>query len=399
MASQESVLVLGDHAQTLAVVRSLGRAGYRIVLGRERRRGSIAERSRCCTAVWRHPGFDSGHFEAELQALLGGAGAPGYLFPVGIDAITRIAAIGSALPSHVRVAAVPRHILDACVTKTTANEWAAAAGIRVPVSRVVGNGEELAAAARVIGFPLIVKTLRSEAPVHRRKAYLVNDEREFSKVFPAWPAEHHQLLVQRYVEGPLLSCDFVARDGAIVAYYQSESVRTDMPDGTGVAVEFRSQQPAEALFEVLRAFVAAHGYSGPGLLQTVHCRHTGQLHFIEINPRLSAGIAESVASGLDIPLITLRVARGDPLAPIEVAGDLRYRVGVTTHWLERDALGWIKQRKWLPARQRRAWLRRMIRAAFTSDGHINWQWRDPLPSLWILARQVGARIGWERWGI
>lgn len=387
----KSVLTIGDHPQTLAVVRSLGRAGYNVIVGHEGYR-AVAALSRYCGETWSFAGLRAPSFADELAGLLSERDDIACLFPIGERAIEHVQRAVRHLGLNIPVAAVSRYLLEGCVDKVVTNEMARRAGIRVPQERIVHNQHELVDAAAALGYPLIVKSLRSEALVLGRKAYLVADQSAFAAAFGDWPGSFAALLVQQYVSGTKVGCDFVAKDGEIVAYYHSFVDRTDMPDGTGFAVSFTSRSPEADLFGVLQAFVHKHGYSGPGLLQCIRCAQTRELYFIEMNPRLSAGTAEAVTAGVDLPLTSVRVACGDLCDGIEHAEQASYRVGSHTHWLERDALGLLRHFHGLEWRDRARWLAAIFRDALRNDGHINWQWRDPLPSMLIMVRLLRSRL-------
>lgn len=387
----KSVLTIGDHPQTLAVVRSLGRAGYNVIIGHEGYR-AVAAMSRYCGETWPFADLREPSFADDLAGLLSERDDVMCLFPIGERAIEGVQRAVRRLDRNTPVAAVSRCLLAICVDKVVTNDMARRAGIRVPQERIVHNQRELVEAAAALGYPLIVKSLRSEAPVLGRKAYLVEDRTAFAAAFRDWPGSFSALLVQQYVSGTSVACDFVAQDGEIVAYYQSFVDRTDMPDGTGFAVSFTSRRPESDLFGVLQAFVRKHGYSGPGLLQCIRCARTQELYFIEINPRLSAGVAEAVTAGVDLPLTSVRVACGDLCDVIEHAEQARYRVGSHSHWLERDALGLLRHFRHLAWRDRARWLAATLRDALRNDGHINWQWRDPLPSMLIVVRLLRSRL-------
>lgn len=121
-------------------------------------------------------------------------------------------------------------------------------------------------------------------------------------MFQNWPVEHSTLMVQKHIAGFVEGCDFAARNGTLVAYCEGWSVRTDMLDGTGYGVEFLSETPSEDILADTKAFVKAHDYSGPGLVQFIREEGTGKIFFLENNPRLSAGIADVIYTGIDIPV-------------------------------------------------------------------------------------------------
>ena len=386
-----SIVTLGDHPQTLAVVRSLGRAGYRVIVGRDQK-ASIAESSRHCAETWQFDSLYDENFATALIEKLRTREDVRCLFPIGEHAIARINRLRACVPAHVAIAAVPDPVFHGCVDKQATHLMASQAGIRVPDGCVVDCHRDLVRAAINIGFPVIVKTVCSEALVLGRKAYLVRSEDEFRTVFREWPGPAEQLLVQQFIEGERLGCDFVAQAGRIVAYYQGGAIRTDMPDGTGFAVSFESVEPDAATFDALERFVRTHHYSGPGLLQCIRCAGTDELYFLEINPRLSAGVAEAVHAGLDLPLISVHAAGDDTLDTIANHRDRRYRLGSRTHWLERDALGFSRHFRQLDWSARWHWLTALASDVVGNHGHVNWQWRDPLPSFHVLMRHLRRRL-------
>ena len=234
---------------------------------------------------------------------------------------------------------------------------------------------------------MIVKPIRSTAKLFGRKAYILHTEAELRARFTTWPIDHDELVVQRYITGPLEQCDFVAVRGDVVAFFQAHAVRTDRPDGTGFAVDFLSDPPDEGVLAACRAFARAHDYTGPGLLQLVRSTEDGHLYFIENNPRLSAGIAQAVRCGLDMPYLMLQAAsRLPPMGRTTPTSVLPYRVGHRTHWLSRDLAGYLDSRRELDATERCRWRRAIITSLARADDHMTWDLRDPAPSFWIYGR-------------
>src|SRR4051812_39461442 len=81
---KESVLVLGTPRQSLTVLRSLERAGYRTILGIDDP-ANITRHSRACHEVWQHPGMLSSE-PTFLEALIGFVSRRRdvrWIFPVG----------------------------------------------------------------------------------------------------------------------------------------------------------------------------------------------------------------------------------------------------------------------------------------------------------------------------
>lgn len=386
MSNAAAVLVLDTVPQTLAVVRSLGRAGYRVVLGRDWcRQRSHAEWSRHCQDVWLHPPFaEPAAFGAALAALLERRPEIHTIFPVSETSMEALR--GNCRRRRVNVAMVREELRVACRDKVLGNDLAAQAGLRVPESHVVHDLGALHRAVEQIGFPTIIKSLNAMHRVYGRKAYVVPCRRELDAVFGEWPSTTPALLVQRYVAGPLASCDYLAVNGRLIGYCEARVLRTDMPDGSGFAVDFESIRPTGDLLEAATRFARTHGYTGPGLIQFIRCPDSGELYFLENNPRLAAGIAHTIDSGQDLPKLAVEVASGCHSSPTEdfQVGDYRY--GYRAHWLMRDIQGLLARRRTIGLAGQGRWLLELVRSSLQADGHITWKWRDPMPTVLLYAR-------------
>ena len=383
-----SVLVLDQVAQTLAVVRSLGRAGYRVILGRGRAT-SEAESSRHCAEVWGHPPVEDPTFEPALSAFVDARTDLCAIFPVGEASAMAIGAMAWLDARGIGITSVRANLLAACRDKRAANELALAAGLHVPATRAIADAAGFDSFVQEFGYPVIVKPVRSNAKLFGRKAYIVRDTHERAARFGVWPADHDDLLIQRYVTGPLEQCDYVAVNGVLIGFFQAHALRTDRPDGTGFAVDFISDPIDAGVLEACRAFARAHAYTGPGLLQLVRSATDGRLYFVENNPRLSAGIAQAVRCGLDIPQLMLQAALGTstPIGESAANGSLKqYQVGQRTYWLSRDLNGYFEARHELTAAERRRWRRSAFESLVRAHAHMTWDRTDPEPSITIYRR-------------
>jgi len=222
---------------------------------------------------------------------------------------------------------------------------------------------------------------------------LLTSPAEFESAFIQWPQQHRELLIQAYIDGPLEACDYVAQDGRVIGYFEAASVRTDIPDGTGYAVDFLSKPISPDVLAACRKFCATTGYNGPGLLQFIRSKRDGRLYFVENNPRLSAGIAQPVICGQDLPLLALRVAAarrsGESIPDFEARDS--YQAGVRTHWLYRDLQGILNHRAELTRAQVLSRFRELVTSCKQADNHMVWQWRDPWPSA-VLYGRILARL-------
>jgi len=379
------VLTIDDYPQTLATVRALGESGYGVYVGRRANR-SVAETSRYASGGFHLVSDDNVVIVDRLNAFLCDHPEICCVMPIGERSIARLQTKSLDIERGVPIVAVKGNTLETCVDKIRTNETAAVAGLRVPPSGVARTHAELTAIVTSIGYPVVLKSPSNEALICGNKAFVVDNEIVFNDHFPEWPIEHSELLVQMFVTGEVVGSDFVAVDGDLIAYYQGNLRRTDRLDGTGFGVEFSSVAPEPKLFSVVSTLVKFMHYSGPGLVQCVRCDRTDDLYFLEVNPRFSAGIAEPVNAGVNLPSVAVGAALGLASAKIRSHEGAQYRYPFVSYWFERDLLGWLDQRRYLSAHDNLRWLNQMIKAFASCDSHINWRWRDPLPSLFTYAR-------------
>ena len=113
----QSVLVLGNHQQTIPVLRSLARAGYNVIVGRFGLR-SFTELSRSASETWIHPDpRDKQSFLRALSALLGERPEIRYVFPLGDVELDAAAAAHQELSRRCRLVMVEPDILRSCLEK------------------------------------------------------------------------------------------------------------------------------------------------------------------------------------------------------------------------------------------------------------------------------------------
>ena len=374
------VVVIGDAPQSLAVVRSLGRAGYTVVVV-HRQSTSIAGSSRYCVQSWRSPDLHDVDFEHQFLQFLQTLDQVTALFPVGVESVLAMQQLKRRGLINHPIVGVQADLAQLFHNKEKANSVVAEAGVDIPKTEHVETLEQLQQAAKRIGYPVITKSPVNAGPVIGRKALILHNEAELQRLLPKWPHNHQVLMVQRFIKGIQLSCDFAACDGKIVAYYEGRTDHTDEDDGTGFVVDFCAAEPNPYLFQTLRNIVAHTNYSGPGLLQCIAQDGGERCVFVEVNPRLSAGVQEAIHAGIDLPLICLHSALGESPEVISGVQAAAYQVGRRTYWFERDFRGYRRHRHIMSWRQKVSWWWSAAGRWWRCDGHIMLDWSDLQPSL------------------
>jgi predicted ATP-grasp superfamily ATP-dependent carboligase len=211
----------------------------------------------------------------------------------------------------------------------------AAAGLPAPRTLLPG-ADGLPAAARQLGFPLVVKPRFSSAS---RGVTLVRDATALRPVYDAIAARYGEPILQEFVPGELdgafLRVIGVA-DGAsnVVAVHVARTLLTLFRGSVVPPAVARSESNPDVAGITARA-VKALGVTGPFLVQYKVHAGDGAPRILEANCKLSYRIWTARADGLDVPRLALAVARGESVVPREPARYGTVLVNTPELWLAR----------------------------------------------------------------
>ncbi|MEL7045493.1 MAG: ATP-grasp domain-containing protein, partial [Pseudomonadota bacterium] len=158
------------------------------------------------------------------------------------------------------------------------------------------------------------------------------------------------------------------------------------------AAEAITVAPDPDLQDYTERLVRHLGYHGFGCAQfLVDPDAESPVSFLELNPRLGAAFAVTLASGIDLPAAALRLTEGGRTA-VEP-----YAAGRRMAWVYGDLLGLVRalQCREIGARDTALWLGRCARSLWRADIHATWDWTDPLPSLALATQWIPRRL--KRW--
>jgi predicted ATP-grasp superfamily ATP-dependent carboligase len=399
VTSRFEVLVIGNYRQTLAVVRSLARANYRVILGRSEPH-VFTQYSRYVSEIWKHPEIDcrGEEFRAALSGFAESRTAPFFIFPVGEREITVLAQKAPELPPAAVLVMADSAAVLTCLNKI--NFYLLATGLGLPVAefRLATSLPELMEKAEGVGFPCVVKPISSLTDFQDQKAIVLHHRDEFPRKLPSWPAGHASLIVQKFVTGLRHNCHFLADHGELLAYFEQRVLRTDRPDYTGFGVDGESFPPTAALKSHSARLIRELNYSGPGCVQFLVDEARGATSLLELNPRLDATCTIPYYCGYDFPAMSVELAAyRRQITGNRPANDSSYplRRGVWSSGdltrLGQDIRG--QRIRWSESPER---LLQITRSFFLADVHLTWSWRDPLPTLYVFVRMV--RAGFHRIG-
>jgi biotin carboxylase len=391
------VLVLGDYRQTVTVARSLGRAGFEVILGTDDPHSST-RMSRFVHDVWLYDNATPQRFCDSLEAFLRNE-RPDFVFTVGESQLRRLIEAGPRFEPLSTWVNPDFDTVARCFDKMAMYELAPRLGVpSVPWTRFT-DAADWRRRAREMGYPVVVKRKDSAGQVLERKALVFRDAAQLEPFLAGLPREPDpaSLVLQKFAPGARHNCHVAAADGRLLAYFQQRVCRTDEPDNTGIGVAGVSVAPSAELRAHCEALTRALRYTGIGCIQFMVDERTSSIAFLEFNARMDSTAALPYRLGLDYPLLGMQLAayRKASAAGHPDAGRLlprplaqRYPAGTAYHWLFGDmkaCLGELRRGR-LRARRLAGWTLDMARRSLTSY-HLTFEWRDPLPTLHMFWRK------------
>jgi predicted ATP-grasp superfamily ATP-dependent carboligase len=319
----------GEQRAALATVRSLGRAGHRVVVADARAR-SLAGVSRHAAkgvavpdALTNPQGFVDAvrRLVAEEQVDV--------LLPIAEPALMAILDARDSFPCRIPFpsAEVFRRVNDKSAVLALAPEL----GIQVPEQQVArSRTEALALAGGALCFPVVLKPWRSVAEGDGERVRLTvlhaADPAEFEDRVARLPQAAFPLLVQRRILGPGAGVFLLLWDGELQAAFAHRRLREKPPAG-GVSVYCESVAVDPGLLERSRALLTRLGWQGVAMIEYKFDQASGTPYLMEINGRLWGSLQLAVDAGVDFPALLVALALGERPAPVT-----EWRTGVRLRW-------------------------------------------------------------------
>jgi predicted ATP-grasp superfamily ATP-dependent carboligase len=323
------VVLDGSERSALAVVRSLGRAGYAVHVGASARR-SLAGGSRYClteTAL-PHPLTDGSAYADAVRGIVDRTGAD-LLIPVteasALQVLEHRRSFGKTIIPFPTLAAFQR-ICD----KIEVLRIAESLGISAPSRRDVGSRAELAQATRSLRFPVVLKPSRSvsDAGGVRQKlgvTYALTPE-DLAMAVARIEAGAFPLMLQERIEGPGVGIFLLRWGGVTRAAFAHRRLREKPPSG-GVSV-YRESIPLPAdLLARSEALLSCFDWEGVAMVEYKVDARTGAPYLMEVNGRFWGSLQLAIDAGVDFPRLLLACALGRCEPQVR-----EYRSGIRSRW-------------------------------------------------------------------
>ena len=316
----------------LAAIRSLGRAGIR-VLAVDHRPSALGFRSRYAEQLLgADPHTDPTRFIASIRAL-----GKVVVFPTHDEQLNLIA---QNLGDLEVLAPFPGwDVLERVQSKRAQLEEAAAAGVDAPRTRYPRSPGDARGAAEEIGLPVLVKP---EHPIgfklrFRRQAFRCETLDEVEDAYTR--AEEFAPMVQELVPGgddTLYTVgSYLTRDGRPLGIFSGRKLR-QTPPGIGTCRVGEAVWVQDAVDSALR-LLEGFGYFGLSQVEFKRDPRDGKFKLMEINPRLWQWHGLAAACGIDLPRIAYADLVGKPPPAATMIGEGK-RWAITLLPGERPAL-------------------------------------------------------------
>lgn len=332
----ESILVTdGDQRAALAVTRSLGRQGLRVVVGAESAR-SLAGVSRHCSSNFKYPSplADAEGFVDAIASAVDRFEV-GTIIPIS-DSTTRLLAEERARFRSSVVAGVPRwEAYDLVSDKYRLMRLAVELGVPIPATVFVPDGDVSAVLHEIRRYPVVVKPGRSILHEGDRwvktSVHFVSNSDELLELYRQTPYLRYPSLVQERVAGEGQGLFGYFDEGRACALFAHRRVREKPPAG-GVSV-FRESLPLPKPMTEHAVRLLQHvKWNGVAMVEFKVERDSKIPMLMEINGRFWGSLQLAIDAGVDFPCLLYRASSGVPVS----VPDNSYRAGTKSRWLLGD---------------------------------------------------------------
>lgn len=334
--STQTVLVTdGNERPALAITRSLGRRGWRVLVGEEHS-ASLASASRYCA---RHVTYPSprrapdafARFLCDVVA----RERIDVVIPVTDVTTHEVAWNRDALAPYTAVAAPRLDAFELVSDKAALMQRAASCGIPIPRTEFVDGLAGLKSVIDRVRYPAVIKPARSRIRtaagwVPATVQYAQCESELWDRYRTTEYLAAHPSLIQERIVGPGMGVFVLCEHGRVRAAFAHRRLREKPPSG-GASVLCESVAPHPGLVAQAERLLGPLGWHGVAMLEYKQDQGSGVPFLMEVNGRFWGSLQLAIDAGVDFPYLCCQLALGE-LPDIPAS----YRVGVRSRWLLGD---------------------------------------------------------------
>ena len=322
-----------NQRSALAIIRSLGRRGLKVVAG-DHHASSLGAASRYAAESVRYPdpATSPDAFVRELTGLAARL-AVDTIVPV-TDSTTMLLVSQPDLSKFARVAVPAALSYETLTDKARLLELAGRLGIAAPVTEVAETAAEALNAAHRIGFPVVLKPGRSRYLKGDRilstGVQIVGDPAALTQAL-----QHQEwlgaipCLVQQFVPGHGAGIFSLFGPSGAIAWFAHRRIREKPPAG-GVSVLSESVPVDPVMQSATAKLLGATGWTGVAMVE-FRVAGDGTPYLMEVNGRFWGSLQLAIDCGVDFPWLLYQLTHGMTVTPPRP-----YVVGRRLRWLMGD---------------------------------------------------------------
>lgn len=333
MKKMETILVLDGHTnQALACARSLGKAGYRVV---------VASHQRSPLSAWSRYCADS--YRLKDQTTQAFAALRSWALRAGVQIVLPLTERSCVLCNEDReqweaagmiVGCGSNDMLQNAFDKGLTLKLAEANGVRIPPTRIPNSFEECLEAAEEIGFQCVVKPRCSNAWngtkfLPTQSPTYVSNRGQLQKLLAATHEDSGWPLIQSFVPGRGKGVFALCDRGRVVAWFAHERLRDTRPTGSSSSLR-RSVQLQPRLREPAEKLLAAMKWHGPAMVEFKD-DGVNPPCLMEVNGRFWGSLQLAIDAGVDFPRLWVSILKGEDI-PVSST----FEEGVILRWIWGD---------------------------------------------------------------
>ncbi len=329
--SQRTVIVTdGEQRAALAVVRSLGVAGYRCIVTSSSR-ASIAGGSRFVARTVAVPhALEQPTAFADAVIALAAAEKAAVVLPIAEQSLLAILPVRARLSPAI-VPFPDAAAFSAVTDKERLLTEASRLGIAIPSQEIIRDIDGVGSIdASGLRYPIVIKPARSvgeRAGVRARftVAYAA-DAAELQRRLRALAPAAFPVLLQQRVVGTGTGIFMLLWNGKLKAQFAHERLCEKPPSG-GESVYRESVAIDEELRDRSLALLERFGWCGVAMVEYKRDSATGQPYLMEVNGRFWGSLQLAIDAGVDFPRLLVDCVLGDDDQQMP-----SYRLGVRSRW-------------------------------------------------------------------
>lgn len=323
----------GNSRPALAICRSLGRKGYKIIVGHSSTY-SLASASKYCSEKCIYP--DPATQPEEFIHFI-----CDYIEYKKIDILLPVTDI-STLPLTENVNLLPSHCVlpfaDFDSVKRAADKvgiikLAQSLGVDVPESQVISSALDLDIKHTNFVFPVVIKPAKSRVMTETGWLYTsvtyADSEEDLKRQLSALDTRVFPVLIQERIHGPGLGIFMCYQHGKPVAAFSHKRIREKPPSG-GVSVLRESTDLDPVALDFSERLLNKLNWHGVAMVEFKVDTRDSRPKLMEINGRFWGSLQLAIDSGVDFPALLAQSVHSD------ITPDYTYKSGVLSRWFWGD---------------------------------------------------------------